>query len=217
MLHRFLESQRQQIGSKKVREWRPWSTLKCHTVKEAEKWRDQVCREIGKKMSKVHDPNLDETVIRDCNDELNRLLAEKKRWEHRIRELGGPNYLAVESSERVGLDDGVEIPGSLKGYKYFGRAKNLPGILELFEEAREELLLQTREKSREELLAQVNQMEYFGFGDDANADLLAYEARAPAAVSERQVQNFRDLLTQLTAVPSDAEVAQLLEVSASVP
>ena len=30
--------------------------------------------------------------IRDLNDEINKLLREKKHWEERILELGGPDY-----------------------------------------------------------------------------------------------------------------------------
>lgn len=30
--------------------------------------------------------------IRDLNDEINKLLREKRHWEERIIELGGPDY-----------------------------------------------------------------------------------------------------------------------------
>lgn len=35
---------------------------------------------------------LGEFKIRDLNDEINKLLREKGHWEHRIKELGGPDY-----------------------------------------------------------------------------------------------------------------------------
>ena len=35
---------------------------------------------------------LGEYRIRDLNDEINKLLREKRHWEDRIVELGGPNY-----------------------------------------------------------------------------------------------------------------------------
>ncbi len=33
-----------------------------------------------------------EKRVRDLNDEINKLLREKNRWERRILDLGGPNY-----------------------------------------------------------------------------------------------------------------------------
>ena len=35
---------------------------------------------------------LGEFRIRDLNDEVNKLLREKRHWEDRILELGGPDY-----------------------------------------------------------------------------------------------------------------------------
>ena len=40
--------------------------------------------------------SLSEFAVRDLNDEINKLIKEKGRWEWRIKELGGPDY-------RVGL------------------------------------------------------------------------------------------------------------------
>ena len=66
--------------------------------------------------------------MRDLNDEINRLLREKRHWENQIVALGGANY-----RRNVAMldDDGKEVPGT-KGYKYIGRAKELPGVKELF-------------------------------------------------------------------------------------
>ncbi|KAG2062424.1 Isy1-domain-containing protein, partial [Suillus decipiens] len=48
--------------------------------------------------------------------------------------LGGANY-----RQNVAMldDDGKEVPG-IKGYKYFGCAKDLPGVRELFQSKRRE-------------------------------------------------------------------------------
>ena len=35
---------------------------------------------------------LGEFKLRDLNDEINKLLREKRHWEDRIKELGGPDY-----------------------------------------------------------------------------------------------------------------------------
>ena len=52
--------------------------------------------------------------MRDLNDEINKLLREKRAWENQIVALGGANY-----RRNVAMldDDGKEVPGT-KGYKY---------------------------------------------------------------------------------------------------
>ena len=52
--------------------------------------------------------------VRDLNDEINKLLREKRAWENQIVALGGANY-----RRNVAMidDDGKEVPGT-KGYKY---------------------------------------------------------------------------------------------------
>jgi pre-mRNA-splicing factor ISY1 len=51
---------------------------------------------------------------RDLNDEINKLMREKRHWENQIVTLGGANY-----RRNVAMldDDGKEVPGT-KGYKY---------------------------------------------------------------------------------------------------
>jgi pre-mRNA-splicing factor ISY1 len=51
--------------------------------------------------------------VRDLNDEINRLMREKRHWENQIVALGGANY-----RRNVAMldDDGKEVPGT-KGYK----------------------------------------------------------------------------------------------------
>ncbi len=51
--------------------------------------------------------------VRDLNDEINKLLREKRHWENQIVALGGANY-----RRNVAMldDDGKEVPGT-KGYK----------------------------------------------------------------------------------------------------
>lgn len=52
--------------------------------------------------------------IRDLNDEINKLMREKKHWERQIVALGGANY----TRNTAMLDeDGKQVPGT-RGYKY---------------------------------------------------------------------------------------------------
>jgi Isy1-like splicing family len=51
--------------------------------------------------------------VRDLNDEINKMMREKRHWENQIIALGGANY-----RRNVAMldDDGKEVPGT-KGYK----------------------------------------------------------------------------------------------------
>ena len=63
------------------------------------------------------------------NDSINELLKEKLKWEARVTELGGKDYLAERQASSV-ADGGVAVLGA-DGYKYFGAAKNLPRVREM--------------------------------------------------------------------------------------
>ena len=45
---------------------------------------------------------LGEFRIRDLNDEINKLLREKRHWEERIVELGGTDYIVRDRREGGG-------------------------------------------------------------------------------------------------------------------
>lgn len=51
--------------------------------------------------------------VRDLNDEINKLMREKRHWENQIVALGGANY---RRNVAMVDDDGKEVPGT-KGYK----------------------------------------------------------------------------------------------------
>lgn len=77
---------------------------------------------------------LGEHRVRELNDEINKHMRQKHYWEIRIRELGGSDY---KNAKRQFLDvDGKELPGA-PNYKYYGAAKDLPGVRELFAELEE--------------------------------------------------------------------------------
>lgn len=67
----------------------------CRDLRKAEKWRMQIIREIAKKVAQIQNAGLGEFRIRDLNDEINKLLREKRHWEAQIKELGGPDYSRV--------------------------------------------------------------------------------------------------------------------------
>lgn len=124
---------------------RPALASECTDRKQAERWRLEIIRDIAKKIAQIQNPGLGEFKIRDVNDEINKLLRMKYHWEVRIRELGGPDYkrIAPKMLDR----EGREVPGN-RGYKYFGAAKDLPGVRELFEKPP----VDTGKKNRTELM-----------------------------------------------------------------
>lgn len=127
MLNRWVKMKRS-LNEKK-RDRRPDNPLEVEAISECEIWRQSIIREMVKKVSDIQNASLGEHRIRDLNDEINNLLKEKLLWEDRIRELGGPDYRTMQP--KMLDNDGVELPGS-DGYRYFGAAKNLPKVRELF-------------------------------------------------------------------------------------
>ncbi|SNX82710.1 related to pre-mRNA splicing factor [Melanopsichium pennsylvanicum] len=128
MLYRFREAQAASLGLTPKPTRRPRLASSVTSVKECERWRGEVIREISRKVSKIQDFGLTDYEVRDLNDEINKLLREKVHWENQILSLGGANYKRAIPSMLGGPDQGM----GKGGYKYFGRAKDLPGVKELF-------------------------------------------------------------------------------------
>ncbi|KAJ9653614.1 NineTeen Complex (NTC) component, partial [Neophaeococcomyces mojaviensis] len=138
MLFRFRASQAQESGLLPTAgQRRPKAVSTVSAIPLAEKWRSQVLKEVSRKITKIQDESLSDAQLRDLNDEINKLMKEKWSWERRIKELGGPNYGrgGLGGMGTVFDDQGREVPGGGKGYRYFGRARELPGVKEMFERA----------------------------------------------------------------------------------
>lgn len=119
-----------QLGEhEKHKKRRPYLASDCKSLYACEKWRMQIIREIAKKVAQIQNAGLGEFRIRDLNDEINKLLREKRHWEDQIKELGGPDYQRV--GPRMLDHEGKEVPGN-RGYKYFGAAKELPGPVKIY-------------------------------------------------------------------------------------
>jgi hypothetical protein len=99
---------------------------------------------------------LGEARIRDLNDEINKLMRIKGHWERQIKALGGVDH------HRGGVDvvdaDGRTLPGG-GGYKYFGAAKDLPGVKELFDAP---VPTEPPKQTRAEIASRLRP-DYFGF------------------------------------------------------
>ncbi|KAI9252335.1 Isy1-like splicing factor [Phascolomyces articulosus] len=185
MLYRFREAQAAELGLVRKKERRPAMASTVDTVGECERWRRQILGEVSRKVSKIQDASLSDYQVRDLNDEINKLLREKYHWEKRIKQLGGANYY---SSAKILDSEGKEVPGN-RGYKYFGRARDLPGVRELFETEEPEKVA----RSRTELYRNID-ADYYGYRDEEDGDLLEYE-----------LDQERERLEELKQQPDDEE------------
>jgi pre-mRNA-splicing factor ISY1 len=196
MLFRFRAAQAADLGIIDLgRTRRPKAITSVESIPVCEKWRGQVLKEISRKVSKIQDSALSDPQLRDLNDEINRLFREKYVWELRIRELGGPNY---SRGGRVLDEEGREVPGGGKGYRYFGRARELPGVKELFEQATRppDSETEARGPTRAELARHVD-AGYYGYNlDEEDGELLAYEAK-------RELEAHKALLDQAAGDKDD--------------
>lgn len=175
MLFRFREAQAADLGLFDAgRTRRPKAITEVDSVPACEKWRGQVLKEISRKVTKIQDPALSDYQIRDLNDEINKLMREKHMWEVQIRNLGGPNYM--RAGAKMYDDQGREIPGRGKGYKYFGRARELPGVKELFESARAREAEEKTADTRVDIRRYVDATYYGWSPDEEDDELLKYEA-----------------------------------------
>ncbi|KAK7313099.1 hypothetical protein VNO77_37509 [Canavalia gladiata] len=187
MLNRFIAMKAEE--KKKPKERRPFLASECRDLSEADKWRQQIMREIGRKVAEIQNEGLGEHRLRDLNDEINKLIREKSHWERRIVELGGPNY-TKHSAKMTDLDGNiVDVPnpgGRGPGYRYFGAAKKLPGVRELFEKPPE---LRKR-RTRYDIYKRID-ASYYGYRDDEDGVLERLEAPAETAMRLAAAEEWR--------------------------
>lgn len=158
-------------------------------------------KEISRKITKIQDPALSDYQIRDINDELNKLFREKWQWEMRIKELGGPNYM--RGGGRVVDDEGRVIEGGGKGYRYFGRARELPGVKELFEAATKKPEDERKTEGRQELRMRVD-AGYYGYNlDEEDGALPAWEAEKEREAHEALMAEDEQLDPEWEPLPGD--------------
>ncbi|OWM89249.1 pre-mRNA-splicing factor ISY1 homolog [Punica granatum] len=211
MLNRFITMKAEE--KKKPRERRPFLASECRDLSEADKWRQQIMREIGRKVAEIQNEGLGEHRLRDLNDEINKLLREKTHWERRIVELGGPNY-TKNAPKMTDLEGNiVDVPnpsGRGPGYRYFGAAKKLPGVRELFEKPPE---LRKR-RTRYDIYKRID-ASYYGYRDDEDGVLERVEGPAEAKMRSEAVQEWKrmeEIRKEAKKAVKSAEVVNLKEV-----
>lgn len=173
----------------KVKERRPYLATDCDDLHQAEKWRRQILGEISRKVAQIQNAGLGEFKLRDLNDEINKLLREKGHWEDRILELAGPDYRKVGPKM---LDaEGKEVPGN-RGYKYFGAAKDLPGVRELFQQQPPP----AARKTRAELMKDID-ADYYGYRDEDDGLIVPAEQEAEKQAVAAKVTEWKERVAKI--------------------
>lgn len=168
----------------KEQERRPYLATECNDLDKAEKFRRQIIGEVSKKVAQIQNAGLGEFKLRDLNDEINKLLREKGHWEDQIKVLGGPDYRKI--GPKMLDQEGKEVPGN-KGYKYFGAAKDLPGVRELFQQAPPP----PSRKTRAELMKNIN-ADYYGYRDEDDGILCEIEQEKEKKLIAEKIEEWRE-------------------------
>lgn len=208
MLNKWVKMREEGNATAPVRGKRPKIASECQHLADAEYYRGQIIREISGGIAKIQNPALGEHTIRDLNDEINKKMREKYHWNKRIKELGGLDFNAMERKRQIEEGDIQSLQGP-GGYRYYGAAKELPGVKELFEKQVQKL----QTKKRGDIVKRITPA-YYGWRDEEDGVLLELEDAAYRQ-SKRQrfesgegVQDDGDLEDYLD-VPTQEEVTQI--------
>jgi pre-mRNA-splicing factor ISY1 len=207
MLNRWTQMKLNGIDDNTVFQ-RPVEVKEVKKLNEAETWRRQCLKEIDDKVATIQNPALGEHRTRDLNDEINKLLLELRIWEKRIIELNGPDYTKL--SKKLESSTILEI----EGYKYFGEARNLPGVKELHEKR----TYVAPKRTRNDLMKSLDH-NYFGYNEVGDIALEKLEMEAEQKQRDLHTSNFEELqknkkLAQLDLgekeVPSEDQIQKML-------
>merc|ERR1712066_1231194 len=170
MLNRYLQGKREEIN--KLKKKRPYLVSEVKKLNEADKWRYQLLKDIAKKMGEIQNRGLGEHKIRKLNDEINLLFREKIHWERRIQELGGPNYTNLTKTTKSNAKSNKITDSELR-YRYFGAARNLPGVKELYENETPRFIRKSSCLIQQNLV-----VDYYNFRDENDDKLTRKEIEA---------------------------------------
>lgn len=165
MLNRWVAIKKELNSRSK--EKRPKLSTECTNLQDCERWRNQIIKEITKKVADIQNASLGEFRIREMNDDINKLFREKGHWEDRIKELGGADYKKL--APKTLNAEGFEVPNS-GGYKYWGAAKDLPGVRELF-------AIEAPNEPRKNIIDFYKAIDYEYYGDEIDDEALLLEEK----------------------------------------
>ena len=206
LLNRFVTAKRD--ANRPDKSQRPYLASECDNVPDCELYRNQILKEISKKVSLIQNEGLDEHRVRDLNDSINKLSREKGHWERQIKALGGPDYFRTAPKLFADEDGSEVVPG--KGYRYFGAAKKLPGVRELFKKAPPDRAKRTRFEMMKGIDA-----DYYGYRDDDDGILARAEAAAEPAHREALMAEWEKAKAARHAADPDAAASEQQEEDAA--
>lgn len=103
-------------------------------------------------------------------------------------ELGGPNYaMTARVKDPIGREV-AELTGKSASYRYFGAAKTLPGVKELFE--KDEAPKPAR-RTRHQMHKAIDP-DYYGFRDEEDGVLLRVEEEAERQMRAEAILDWED-------------------------
>lgn len=168
----------------KIVERRPFIASECTNLQKCEKWRRQILGEISRRVSQIQNAGLPDFQVRDLNDEINKLIREKRHWEDQILQLGGQDY--KRTGPKMLDHDGKEVPGN-RGYKYFGAAKDLPGVRELLtNQGRTKV-----RKTRGQLMKGID-ADYYGYRDEDDGVIVPLEQEVEEKAIEAGIEAWKN-------------------------
>ncbi|EEB06175.1 complexed with Cdc5 protein Cwf12 [Schizosaccharomyces japonicus yFS275] len=194
-------------------ERRPRNVSTVNSVPVCENYRSSVVKEIARRINRIQNPVLPEYQIRDLNDAINKLMREKRAWELQIKELGGPDYTHV-STAKLFDDEGQKVSEEDE-YRYYGRARDLPGVKELFET---DITFVSEHQRKLEMQQRVLNADYYGYlTESEEAKLLEFEKQAEqsrlvelqrSAVDQQPPADWQRV--RIGRIPNKTEVEQIL-------
>ncbi|XP_059644457.1 uncharacterized protein LOC132286195 [Cornus florida] len=101
---------------KKPTERRPFLASECRDLAEADKWRQQIMREIGREVAEIQNEGLGEHRLLDLNDEINKLIREEGHWERQMVELNDTKHTAKMIDSEGNIVDVPNPSGRGPGY-----------------------------------------------------------------------------------------------------
>lgn len=182
MLNRWITMKKEERQGPKER--RPFIADECDNLHDAEKWRRTIVKELTRFISQIQNENLPHHKIRDLNDLINKKFREKSHWERRIVSLSGPDYSKI--GPKVSDDGGITVPGGHGSYRYYGAAKKLPGVAELFRSEPPP----PPKRSRFEMYKGID-ADYYGYRDDDDGLLASIEALQEQQVRQEAMEEWK--------------------------
>jgi len=201
MLNRWITMKKNEHRGPQER--RPFIADECDNLHDAEKWRRSLVKELTRSINQIQNENLPHHKLRDLNDLINKKFREKTHWERRIVSLSGPDYAKI--APKLSDDSGIQVPGGRGSYRYFGAAKKLPGVAELFRSEPPPPPKRTRYQMYKGVDA-----DYYGYRDDDDGLLGSSEALQEQQVRQEALDQWkeREMARRKAAMPGNDKLVE---------